>query len=182
MFPKYGSLSSSFFKSILITSLTIYYVFLIKSHYLCILILLNSSKIKSFSNIQHVIMFLTCFFMIPIVFLPIIIVLNFLVILLIQVVIFLMCFYLVLNLTTKVRIFTYDWASPTGNSSCGDRRTVSYAWFDDNELFVVLGLSNDSFLLLLQAKSNFAYGLFVEALGACLAVGIGAGVAPCCRV
>src|SRR4051812_24282837 len=83
-----------------------------------------------------------------------------------------MCFYLILNLTTRDGIFTYEWASPTGNSSREDRRTGSYAFFDNNELLVVLGtlndrygLSNNSFLLLLQSKSNFAYGFFVGALG-----------------
>ena len=108
-----------------------------KSHYLCTLVFLHSSKIKSFSYIQHVTMFLTCFFMIPIVFLSIIVVLNFLIILLVQVVIFFMCFYLVLNLTTKVRIFTYDWASPTGNSSRGSRRTGSYVLFGCKGLLVI---------------------------------------------
>ena len=109
---------------------------------------------------------------IPIVFLKQIIVLFVLIIFLIQVIVFSMYFYLVLNLTTKDGIFTYDWASPTGNSSRDDRRTGSYAFFDDNELLVVLGtlndrygLSDNSFLLLLQSKFNFAYGFFVGALG-----------------
>ena len=105
-----------------------------KSHYLCILTLLNSSKIKSFSNIQHVITFLTCFFKIPIIFFfhnhcP-----NFLII--DQVVIFFICFFLVLILTTKVQAFTYDWASPTGKSSRSIRRTGSYALFGCKGLLV----------------------------------------------
>src|SRR3954469_23475200 len=95
-----------------------------KSHYLCILVFLNSSKIKSFSYIQPVTMFLTCFFMIPIVFLLIIFVLTFLIIFLVQVIIFFICFYLVLNLTTKVRTFTYDWASSTGKTSSNVCRTI----------------------------------------------------------
>ena len=37
---------------------------------------------------------------------------------------FFICFYFVLNLTTKVRTFTYDWASPTGKSSSNVRRTI----------------------------------------------------------
>src|SRR5436190_24199622 len=82
-------------------------------------------------------MFLTCSFMIPIVFVfhnrcP-----NFLKILLIQVVIFFICFFLVLILTTKVRAFTYDWALPTGKSSRGSRQTGSYAWFGCKGLLVI---------------------------------------------
>src|SRR5204863_9607505 len=49
-----------------------------------------------------------------------------------------MYFYLVLNVTTKDGIFTYDWASPIGSSSRDDRRTGSYTFFDDNELVGVL--------------------------------------------
>src|SRR3954469_14741370 len=111
-----------------------------KSHYLCILVFLNSSKIKSFSYIQPVTMFLTCFFMIPIVFLLIIFVLTFLIILLVQVVIFFICFYLVLNLTTKVRIFTYDWASPAGKTLSNVVERSFYALFAFDELLVVLGV------------------------------------------
>src|SRR3954467_15051962 len=81
-------------------------------------------------------MFLTYFFKIPIVFFfnnhrP-----NFLMILLDQVVVFSICFFLVLILTTKVQAFTYDWASPTGKSSRGSRRTGSYALFGCKGLLV----------------------------------------------
>src|SRR3954468_17218628 len=96
---------------------------------------------------------------IPIVFLKQIVVLLTLIIFLIQVIIFSMYPYLVLNLTTKDGIFTYDWALPTGNLSRKDRRTGSYAFFDVNKLLVVLGIQNDRyalsnnfFLLLLQSK------------------------------
>src|SRR3954468_14156304 len=109
---------------------------------------------------------------IPIVFLKQIIVLFVLIIFLIQVIIFSMYFYLVLNLTTKDVIFTYDWDSPTGNPSRKDRRTGSYAFFDVNKLLVVLGIQNDRcelsnnfFLLLLQPKSQLVYGFFVGLLG-----------------
>ena len=117
---------------------------------------------------------------IPIVFLRQIIVLLILIIFLIQVIVFSMYFYLVLNLTTKDGIFTYDWASPTGNPSREDRRTGSYAFFDDNELLVVLGtlndrygLSNNSFLLLLQSKSQLCLWVFRRGSWARLAVCMG---------
>src|SRR5436190_13616884 len=78
------------------------------------------------------------FSMISIVFLKQIIFLFVFITFLMQVIVFSMYFYLVLNVTIKDGIFTYDWASPTGSSSREDRRTGSYAFFDDNELFVVL--------------------------------------------
>ena len=122
---------------------------------------------------------------IPIVFLKQIIVLLILIIFLIQVIVFSMYFYLVLNLTMKDGIFTYDWASPTGNPSRKDRRTGFYAFFDVNKLLVVLGIQNDRyglsnnfFLLLLQSKSQLVYGFFVGASWARLAVGMVAGAVP----
>ena len=54
------------------------------------------------------------FSMISIVFLKQIIFLFVFITFLMQVIVFSTYFYLVLNVTTKDGIFTYDWASPTG--------------------------------------------------------------------
>src|SRR3954467_7945800 len=125
--------------------------------------------------------------MIPIVFLSIIIVLNFLIILLVQVVIFFICFYLVLNLTTSVRTFTYDWASPTGNSLRDSRRMGSYALFGCKGLLVIFETLERLiwvFERLLSSSSSREIQLWPKvarrAWWPCLAAGL-EGRAPCCR-
>src|SRR4051812_17592210 len=124
------------------------------------------------------------FSMISIVFLKQIIVLFVFITYLMQVIVFSMYFYLVLTLTTKDGIFTYDWASPTGNSSREDRRTGSYAFFDDNELVAVLETLKRSLraferLLSSPSSSKTPTCLWVvrRGSGARLAADLGAGVA-----
>ena len=108
---------------------------------------------------------------------------------LMQVIVFSMYFYLVLNLTTKDGIFTYDWASPTGNSSREDRRTGSYAFFDDNELVEVLEtlerlLRAFERLLSSPSSSKTPTCLWVvrRGFGACLAAGLWCRRGLGCRV